>query len=207
MRSGHLRADRAALSQGTAPGFELLCFRCKRLGAMRPMKIRLKSSEERSCCGHGIVTDLRGQDQPADMARAQHVSPASYPSSRSRDVRRRARIVLPTDIVVTVNDRAGRWHSQRSADESSSRAPSGWTGTPRRYSGARLRRIAAFVRPLSEPPDDVAPRASGENPSSLCAEGAANTISGERSPRSSGRAAAPDMSHLQPGGTPRFERW
>jgi hypothetical protein len=39
------------------------------------MKIRLKGSEEQSRCGHGIVTDLRGQDQPADKARAQQVSP------------------------------------------------------------------------------------------------------------------------------------
>jgi hypothetical protein len=39
------------------------------------MRIRLKGSEERSRCGHGILTDERGQDQPADKARAQHVSP------------------------------------------------------------------------------------------------------------------------------------
>jgi hypothetical protein len=40
------------------------------------MKIRIKKSGERSRCGHGIVTDLRGQDQPLDRSRAQQVSTA-----------------------------------------------------------------------------------------------------------------------------------
>jgi hypothetical protein len=43
------------------------------------MKIRPKSPEERSRCGHGIVTDLRGQDQAADSSRAQQVSTANEP--------------------------------------------------------------------------------------------------------------------------------
>jgi hypothetical protein len=41
------------------------------------MKIRPKGLEERSRCGHGIVTDLRGQDQAADRSRAQQVSTAN----------------------------------------------------------------------------------------------------------------------------------
>jgi hypothetical protein len=43
------------------------------------MKIRPKGPEERSRCGHGIVTDLRGQDQAADRSRAQQVSTANEP--------------------------------------------------------------------------------------------------------------------------------
>jgi hypothetical protein len=42
-----------------------------------PMKIRPKRPDERSRCGHGIVTDLRGQDQAADRSRAQQVSTAN----------------------------------------------------------------------------------------------------------------------------------
>ncbi len=37
------------------------------------MKIRLKGPDERSRCSHGIVIDLRGQDQAADRSRAQQV--------------------------------------------------------------------------------------------------------------------------------------
>jgi hypothetical protein len=43
------------------------------------MKIRPKRPDERSRCGHGIVTDLRGQDQAADRSRAQQVSTANEP--------------------------------------------------------------------------------------------------------------------------------
>jgi hypothetical protein len=38
------------------------------------MKIRTKDPGERSRCPHGMITDLRGQDQPADASRAQEVS-------------------------------------------------------------------------------------------------------------------------------------
>jgi hypothetical protein len=53
-----------------------------------PMKIRIKKSDERSRCGHGIVTDLRGQDQPLDRSRAQQVSTAreSVEPRRQRNV-------------------------------------------------------------------------------------------------------------------------
>jgi hypothetical protein len=44
-----------------------------------PMKIRPKRPDERSRCGHGIVTDLRGQDQAADRSRAQQVLTATNP--------------------------------------------------------------------------------------------------------------------------------
>src|SRR5271155_3798861 len=44
-----------------------------------PMKIRPKRPDERSRSGHGIVTDLRGQDQAADRSRAQQVSTANEP--------------------------------------------------------------------------------------------------------------------------------
>jgi hypothetical protein len=43
------------------------------------MKIRPKRPDERSRSGHGIVTDLRGQDQAADRSRAQQVSTANEP--------------------------------------------------------------------------------------------------------------------------------
>jgi hypothetical protein len=44
-----------------------------------PMKIRPKGPDERSRCGHGMVIDLRGQDQAADKSRAQQVSTANEP--------------------------------------------------------------------------------------------------------------------------------
>jgi hypothetical protein len=44
-----------------------------------PMKTRPKRSDERSRCGHGIVTDSRGQDQPADGSRARQVLTAHEP--------------------------------------------------------------------------------------------------------------------------------
>jgi hypothetical protein len=37
------------------------------------MKIRQKEPDERSRVGHGIVTDLRGQDQAIDRSRALQV--------------------------------------------------------------------------------------------------------------------------------------
>jgi hypothetical protein len=37
------------------------------------MRIRQKEPHERSRVGHGIVTDLRGQDQAIDRSRAQQV--------------------------------------------------------------------------------------------------------------------------------------
>jgi hypothetical protein len=40
------------------------------------MRIRQKEPHERSRVGHGIVTDLRGQDQAIDRSRAQQVLPA-----------------------------------------------------------------------------------------------------------------------------------
>ncbi len=43
------------------------------------MKIRPKHPDERSRAGHGIVTDTRGQDQPADGSRAQQVLTADEP--------------------------------------------------------------------------------------------------------------------------------
>jgi hypothetical protein len=43
------------------------------------MKIRPKRPDERSRSGHGIVTDLRGQDQAADSSRAQQVLTANEP--------------------------------------------------------------------------------------------------------------------------------
>jgi hypothetical protein len=57
-----------------------------------PMKIRPKGPEERSRCGHGIVTDLRGQDQAADGSRAQQVSTAneSVEPRRQRNLEFRA---------------------------------------------------------------------------------------------------------------------
>jgi hypothetical protein len=48
------------------------------------MKIRPKGAEERSRCGHGIVTDLRGQDQAADRSRAQQISTANESMEPSR---------------------------------------------------------------------------------------------------------------------------
>jgi hypothetical protein len=43
------------------------------------MKIRTKDSGEGSRCRHGMVIDLRGQDQPADSSRAQQVLTAQEP--------------------------------------------------------------------------------------------------------------------------------
>jgi hypothetical protein len=51
-----------------------------------PMKIRPKRPDERSRCGHGIVTDLRGQDQAADRSRAQQLSTANEPVEPRRHV-------------------------------------------------------------------------------------------------------------------------
>jgi hypothetical protein len=41
------------------------------------MKIRQKKPDERSRVGHGIVTDLRGQDQAIDRSRALEVLTAN----------------------------------------------------------------------------------------------------------------------------------
>jgi hypothetical protein len=56
-----------------------------------PMKIRPKRPDERSRCGHGIVTDLRGQDQAADTSRAQQVSTAN----ESEEPRRQRKFSTP----------------------------------------------------------------------------------------------------------------
>jgi hypothetical protein len=55
------------------------------------MKIRPKRPDERSRCGHGIVTDLRGQDQAADTSRAQQVSTAN----ESEEPRRQRKFSTP----------------------------------------------------------------------------------------------------------------